>query len=89
MIWNGSELCVRGDGSQRRVKGARREVTPSDCDDVESGALSMIDDVVDEHAFVANASGEMLVPLALGNGQSWNRTKTSSDCTIGDALASR
>eukprot|EP00959_Pyramimonas_sp_CCMP1952_P467092 9491034-Pyramimonas_sp.AAC.1 len=89
MIWSGDELCVRGEGSQRRVKGARREDTPSDYDDVERDALSMIDDVVDEQAYTANAMGEMLVFLARGDGESWNQVKTSSDCTIWDNLASR
>eukprot|EP00959_Pyramimonas_sp_CCMP1952_P152553 3192123-Pyramimonas_sp.AAC.1 len=49
----------------------------------------MIDDVVDEQACIANATGEVLVFLALGGGESWNQAKTSSDCTIWDALASR
>jgi hypothetical protein len=89
MIWNGNELCVHGEGQQRRVKGARREDTPSDYDDVERDAFSMIDDVVDEQAYVANATGEMLVFLALGDGENWNQAKTSSDCTIWDTLASR
>eukprot|EP00959_Pyramimonas_sp_CCMP1952_P209833 4390404-Pyramimonas_sp.AAC.1 len=49
----------------------------------------MIDDVVDEQAYVANATGEMLVFFALGDGGSWNQAKTSSDCTMWDTLASR
>eukprot|EP00959_Pyramimonas_sp_CCMP1952_P053850 1126448-Pyramimonas_sp.AAC.1 len=48
----------------------------------------MIDDVVDEQAYVANATGEMLVFLALGGGESWNQAETSSDCTIWGTLAS-
>eukprot|EP00959_Pyramimonas_sp_CCMP1952_P250006 5226517-Pyramimonas_sp.AAC.1 len=89
LIWNSDELCVHGEGLQRRVRGARREDTPSDYDDVERDALSMIDDVVDEQAYVANATGEMLGFLALGDGESWNQAKTSSDCTIWDTLVSR
>eukprot|EP00959_Pyramimonas_sp_CCMP1952_P409191 8575542-Pyramimonas_sp.AAC.1 len=76
MIWNGSELCVRGDGSRRRVTGARREDMPTDYDDVDRDALSMIDDVVDEQAYIANATGEMHAFLALGDGESWNQAKT-------------
>ncbi|CAK0790537.1 unnamed protein product, partial [Prorocentrum cordatum] len=66
MIWNGNELCVYHDGVHGRVKGARREDTRSDYDEVERDALSMIDDVVDEQAYVANATGDVLVMLALG-----------------------
>eukprot|EP00959_Pyramimonas_sp_CCMP1952_P335045 7015932-Pyramimonas_sp.AAC.1 len=48
VIWNGNELCAYHDGIQRRVKGARRADTPSGYDEVESDALSVIDNVVDE-----------------------------------------
>eukprot|EP00959_Pyramimonas_sp_CCMP1952_P261073 5458630-Pyramimonas_sp.AAC.2 len=89
MIWNGNELCARGEGSQRRVRGASREDTPSDYDDVDRDALSMIDDVVDEQAYIANTTCEMRVFLALGDGESWGQVKTSSDCTIWGPLAFR
>eukprot|EP00959_Pyramimonas_sp_CCMP1952_P328144 6870223-Pyramimonas_sp.AAC.1 len=56
IVWNGSELCERQDGIRRRVKGSRQGDKPSDYDELENNALSMIDDVVDEQAYVAQTT---------------------------------
>eukprot|EP00959_Pyramimonas_sp_CCMP1952_P090810 1901158-Pyramimonas_sp.AAC.1 len=49
----------------------------------------MIDDVVDEQAYVSHTTGDLLVMLALAAGQSWKHIKRGSDRRIWDALASR
>eukprot|EP00959_Pyramimonas_sp_CCMP1952_P413465 8664067-Pyramimonas_sp.AAC.1 len=69
VVWDGNEPCDYHGDICRRMKGRRREDKPSDYDEPEQDALSMIDDVVDEQAYVAHATGDMLVMLALGDGQ--------------------
>eukprot|EP00959_Pyramimonas_sp_CCMP1952_P390820 8190120-Pyramimonas_sp.AAC.1 len=60
IVWDGSELCHHND-DRRRVKGARRGDSPLQHDELERRALSMVDDVVDEQAHMAETTEAMLV----------------------------
>ncbi|CAK0822682.1 unnamed protein product, partial [Prorocentrum cordatum] len=88
IAWNGNELCDHRD-NRRRVKGARRGDNPLQYDELERQALSMMDDVVDEQAHIAETTGAMLVILVMGDGQSWRHPRGSAGRRIWDALASR